>query len=413
MAIERTGDRVATDAETSRSFGFVSTARVDDGADVTLDGVIERQTQRKFDFAVGGNVCRDNRRNRERAGLFGTGKRARFALRKMRRGDTTIGGKRDGALDPVFELANVAGPRMRRDRSECTGFEARRWSPVPLRVDVGKMSRERFDFFPSTSAQGREFYFDNLDAIIQIFTKTPISDGFFQIAMCGANDADVGAHGAATTDPFECTILKESQELALNVERQVTEFVKKKCSAFGQFHFARDATICARKCTSFVAEELTLDELRGQRRAIDRDKRSRLTARVHMNGASEETFAAACFTTEKNGGIRLSCKLYFLVNRGDCRASSNDAVERTLQNETRIASIRSAQRGHRERSRQLTRERYEVAFVFFVEGSALLVEQLNDTSNRCPQVFANGRNQHGSRGVSGRFVRRWIEACVA
>ncbi len=51
--------------------------------------------------------------------------------------------------------------------------------------------------------------------------------------------------------------------------REVTDLVEEERPALGHLDLAGDAAIGARERAALVAEQLALDELRGQRRAVD------------------------------------------------------------------------------------------------------------------------------------------------
>ena len=94
--------------------------------------------------------------------------------------------------------------------------------------------------------------------------------------MRRADDAHVGAQRLAPADALEGALLEEAQELALDVERQIADLVEEQRAALGELDLAGDAAIGAGERAALVAEELALDELRRQRRAVDGDERPAL-----------------------------------------------------------------------------------------------------------------------------------------
>ena len=80
-----------------------------------------------------------------------------------------------------------------------------------------------------------------------------------------------------------------------------------------------DAAVGARERAALVTEELTLDELLGQRRAVDRDERPRLPRRVDVDGAREEPFARPGLAAKEHRGVGLRGERDALVDRAKLR----------------------------------------------------------------------------------------------
>ena len=95
-----------------------------------------------------------------------------------------------------------------------------------------------------------------------------------QIAIGGGDDAHVDADGARAAQAQELTLLEHAQELRLRRRRHLGDFVEEQDAAGGQFDLARLRLLRAGKGAALEAEQLGLEELLRQRRAIDRDERA-------------------------------------------------------------------------------------------------------------------------------------------
>ena len=73
---------------------------------------------------------------------------------------------------------------------------------------------------------------------------------------------------------LELSRLQHPQEFCLELERQLSDLVEEKRRPIGQLEPADLARDRAGEGSSFVAEELALDELGRERRAIDLDEDS-------------------------------------------------------------------------------------------------------------------------------------------
>jgi hypothetical protein len=67
----------------------------------------------------------------------------------------------------------------------------------------------------------------------------------------------------------------------------------------------RIARTCAGEGALFVAEELGLEELRRNRRAVDLDERTMTARRSGMNGSGHQILADATFTTDQDRRVRV------------------------------------------------------------------------------------------------------------
>src|SRR5205823_7448494 len=118
----------------------------------------------------------------------------------------------------------------------------------------------------------RELDLDDLHAVVEVLAKCALADELLEIAVGRANDANVSGHGLPAADALERSVLEQAKQLSLNLQREIADLVEKERSFFGDFDFARHAAIGARERAPLVAEELALDQLERERRAIHRDE---------------------------------------------------------------------------------------------------------------------------------------------
>src|SRR5690606_37915347 len=116
------------------------------------------------------------------------------------------------ALDPVLELANVAGPSPGIDRCERVGREA-----GDLRVhlfceafekNLGQQRR-----VARTLGEGRNFHHHFGEAIEQVLAETPVSDHRLEVLMRRADDARIDIDRLAPADALDLPFLQEPQQL--------------------------------------------------------------------------------------------------------------------------------------------------------------------------------------------------------
>ena len=84
-------------------------------------------------------------------------------------------------------------------------------------------------------------------------------------------------------EPLELALLQHAQELRLRRQAHLADLVEEQHAAGGQLDLARLGLLRAGERAALVAEELRLEQLLGQRRAVQRDERP-APARARRDG---------------------------------------------------------------------------------------------------------------------------------
>src|SRR5262249_20951592 len=103
----------------------------------------------------------------------------------------------------------------------------------------------------------------------------------------------------------EAALGQRAQELGLEERRHLADLVEKQRSAVGQLELANLGAHRAGERAFLVAEQLRLEERRGQRRAIDRNERAVFAPALEMNRARAELLAGAGFAADEHGRVGL------------------------------------------------------------------------------------------------------------
>src|SRR5207247_10490430 len=133
-------------------------------------------------------------------------------------------------LGRVIELADVAGPRMVEQRLERRWLEAREVLAVPLRVLPEKVRGKRRDVLAAV-AERWQLYFDRVEPEEEILTEPARGDLLAKIGIGRGHDPHVDVAGARRADAFEVAGLEHAQQLRLQVDRDVGDFVEKQRAA--------------------------------------------------------------------------------------------------------------------------------------------------------------------------------------
>src|SRR6185436_11227081 len=95
----------------------------------------------------------------------------------------------------------------------------------------------------------------NIEAIEQVFTKSSFLRLAFEVAIGRGNHADVHPARRGTAHRLELAFLQYAQQLALQVERQLADFIEKNRAAVGEGEASVAPRRRARERAFLVAEE--------------------------------------------------------------------------------------------------------------------------------------------------------------
>jgi hypothetical protein len=135
-----------------------------------------------------------------------------------------------------------------------------------------------------------------MQSVKQIASELTVFYHPLQIPMSGRNDANIYLLSARTAQPFKFMFLQNPQQFGLQLERNVTYFIKKQSSLVRDLEPASLSYDGTRKGTLLVPKELALEEAGGDRSTIQLDKRPVTALAQIVNGPSDEFFSGSCFT---------------------------------------------------------------------------------------------------------------------
>ncbi len=92
---------------------------------------------------------------------------------------------------------------------------------------------------PGRSRSARDPNLDHVEAIIEVFAKALLAHELLEVLIGRRDDARVDLDGIGAADPFEGFLLQKAQQLDLQRERQIADFIEEHGPAFGRFQPAR------------------------------------------------------------------------------------------------------------------------------------------------------------------------------
>ena len=118
----------------------------------------------------------------------------RERLSQVARSNAVMGAEDVCALDPVFQLAHVAGKRVGLQTSQRIGIEPRHLSssfPVELLDEMPGKARNVFAPF----AQGRDFDADDVQPVVEVLAELPLLQERFKVTVGRRQDPGVYRDG--------------------------------------------------------------------------------------------------------------------------------------------------------------------------------------------------------------------------
>ena len=194
---------------------------------------------------------------------------------------------------------------------------------IPLIAEITKgvveMAREGEEIV-APFAQGRELNRKDAEPMVEILAELPGFDGFFEVTIRRGNDVKVDLAVARSADGADRATLDGIEELGLQRELHMSDFVEEDGPPVGGLEEAPLVAACVGKRALDVSEKLGFDEVFRQRRAVDVNEWPRGPRAAIVKSTSDEVLAGACFSRDEHAGRLVGCQ------RG-CR---NEALDESL-----------------------------------------------------------------------------------
>src|SRR5215471_6681738 len=133
---------------------------------------------------------------------------------------------------------------------------------------------------------------------------------------------------------LELLLLQNAQQLGLQRERKIPDFIQKQCAGVGHFETANFLRDCSSKRTLLVSKEFALQQVEGDGSAIQLYERASAASAGVMNGSGDQLFARACLAKDQHSGIGGCHPFHFCECHFECGAVAYDlftsAVSTTL-----------------------------------------------------------------------------------
>jgi hypothetical protein len=141
----------------------------------------------------------------------------------------------------------------------------------------------------------------------------------------GGHDAEVHAHRAGRADRDDLLLLEHAEERRLRRERQISDLVEEERAAARRADEPFGVPVGARERTAHVPEELSFDERRGERTAVDRDERP-APPRRGVDGASQHLLPRAGLAQQEHRQDRTGDAFHVAERGSERRQQGREAI---------------------------------------------------------------------------------------
>jgi hypothetical protein len=121
-------------------------------------------------------------------------------------------------------------------------------------------------------AQCWDFQRHDIQSVVQIEPEPVFLDLYFEVAVGGGYDPETAWSSPVCAKRTDFVLLQHAKKLGLDFGWHLADFIEKSGAFMSGFEESHPGIRGARKRTLHVTEQLTFDEIHGQRSTIDGDE---------------------------------------------------------------------------------------------------------------------------------------------
>src|SRR5262249_1850913 len=166
-------------------------------------------------------------------------------------------GPDDRSLDQILQFPHVSRPRIQGKRLE----RFRRYLPNrlahALRKGLDEM-RNQLRYVLAAFSQRRQQDRKHVETVVQVTAEFVARDHLIQLSVRRRHQANITAVRPAAAETLKFLFLKDAQQLRLQCQRQISNFIQEKRSCMSHLEAANFLCDGSSKCALLVAKKLTL-----------------------------------------------------------------------------------------------------------------------------------------------------------
>ncbi len=142
--------------------------------------------------------------------------------------------------------------------------------------------------------------------MVQVAAERPLADHFRQVPIGAGQEAGIHLDGNRLAHRHHLLLLQHAQQLGLEAEGDIADFIEEDRAAVGRADDAQHALLGPRKGPANVAEELALEERFADARTIDGYKGAVATQTLVAEAPGNQLLARTALPFDQNATITTS-----------------------------------------------------------------------------------------------------------
>ena len=119
-------------------------------------------------------------------------------------------------------------------------------------------------------AQRRQMDGDHMETVVQVLAKAALADPLREVGISGGHHAHVHPYVLGTAQPLELALLQDAQQLGLQLQRHISDFVQKQGAAVGLLKASDTLVEGAGESPPHMSKQLGFQQILGERAAANR-----------------------------------------------------------------------------------------------------------------------------------------------
>ena len=208
-------------------------------------------------------------------------------------------GEIGGKLQHVAQLADIAGPVVALELGERVLADGN--GPLHARGNLHQhLAREQRNVLRPLP-QRRDADVEGAEPVVKVRTKTAVADGVLQIGVARREDADVDRDLLHTADRADGALLKRAQQLRLDLQLHLGNFVEQQRAALRRLEHAElSARLRAGERALHIAEKLGIERIGVEGGAVEREEHAAGAGACVMDGLRIDLLARAALRREQH-----------------------------------------------------------------------------------------------------------------
>ena len=229
-------------------------------------------------------------------------------------------------LDRRAQLAHVALPLVGHAGPQRVGRERLHLAMEARRGVLQEVVDQERDVLAALGER-RDHQLDDAQAIVQVLAEAAGAHRRLEVLVGGGEHAHVDADRLVAADALELLLLQRAQQLRLRLERHVAALVEEQRAAVGGLELALAPRDRAGEGAALVPEELALDQLAAERRAVDLHHRLRAPRAPVVERVRDQLLAGAALAADEHRHVGVGDPVDGLEQPAHRRAGADDALE--------------------------------------------------------------------------------------